>query len=64
MIVCHCRVVSDRQVKAAIDHGAEHVDDITHACGAGSDCGGCHQRLANLLRQARAEQPVLLRVAS
>jgi len=64
MIVCHCRVVSDRQVQAAIDHGAEHVEQVTAACGAGSDCGGCHQRLENLLRNARRERPVLLRVAS
>lgn len=64
MIVCHCRAVSDRQVTAAIDHGAAHVEGITAACGAGSDCGGCHPRLEHLLHTAGVERPVLLRVAS
>ena len=61
MIVCHCRVVSDRQVDAAIEHGAEDIPAIAEACGAGSDCGGCHQRLERLLA---AERRVLLRTAS
>jgi len=64
MIVCHCRVVSDRQVRAAIEHGAEHIEQITAACGAGSDCGGCHQRLEKMLDTACRERPVLLRAAS
>ena len=64
MIVCHCRVVSDRQVRAAIEHGVDDLEGIAEACGAGSDCGGCHPRLEHLLRTGRSERPVLLRVAS
>ncbi len=51
MLVCHCRVVNDRAVKRAIEHGAETVDEIGAACGAGTCCGGCHPELERLLSE-------------
>lgn len=49
MIVCHCHAVSDREVVAAAESGAREVTDVADACGAGSDCHGCHDRIASLL---------------
>jgi bacterioferritin-associated ferredoxin len=49
MYVCHCGAVNDRTVRAAADAGALTVDDLTRACGAGGDCGGCHATLEELL---------------
>jgi bacterioferritin-associated ferredoxin len=49
MIVCHCRAVSDREVVAAAESGAREFDDVAAACGAGSECRGCHDRIASLL---------------
>ena len=49
MYVCHCRAVNDRTVRAAADAGAVTVDDLMRACGAGTDCGGCHGVLEELL---------------
>jgi bacterioferritin-associated ferredoxin len=49
MVVCHCRAVSDRVVKAAVAAGDRTVDDLAVSCGAGTDCGGCHRALAALL---------------
>lgn len=41
MIVCHCRVVSDREIQDAVACGAAGVCDVARRCGAGSRCGGC-----------------------
>ena len=41
MIVCHCRRVSDRTIRAAIQAGACTEEAVTDACGAGGMCGGC-----------------------
>lgn len=49
MIVCHCRVVSDRHVRAAIDEGARDLCGVAAACGAGTGCGGCLPELRRIL---------------
>jgi bacterioferritin-associated ferredoxin len=49
MYVCVCRAVCDREVESVIDAGASTVDDVTKACGAGSDCGACHREIADRL---------------
>ena len=41
MIVCHCRVVTDRAVADAVRAGARSVGAACRATGAGQDCGGC-----------------------
>jgi bacterioferritin-associated ferredoxin len=41
MVVCHCRVVSDRRVLAELADGACTVEDVRERCGATSKCGGC-----------------------
>lgn len=62
MIVCHCHAVSDREVLAAADSGARDVDEVSAACKAGSDCHGCHDRIASLLDAV--ESRLLLQEAS
>ncbi|MFN2557795.1 MAG: bacterioferritin-associated ferredoxin [Nitriliruptorales bacterium] len=52
MYVCHCRVVTDREVREAIRCGARDVCAIAELCGAGSRCGGCLPALRNLLAEA------------
>jgi bacterioferritin-associated ferredoxin len=52
VIVCHCRVVSDRTVRATIAAGAATVADVTAACGAASGCGGCAPTIEALLAEA------------
>lgn len=41
MIVCHCRAVSDRVLRDAIQRGHASVEALTQHTGAGSCCGGC-----------------------
>ncbi|MBW3665494.1 MAG: (2Fe-2S)-binding protein [Actinobacteria bacterium] len=51
MIVCHCRVVSDREVRDAIASGATEACALAEVCGVGSRCGGCLPELRRLLRE-------------
>jgi bacterioferritin-associated ferredoxin len=65
VILCHCNVVSDRQVRAAIDQGACDVDEVKAACAAGGDCGQCAPAIDELLDERwGSSTSVLLRVAS
>jgi bacterioferritin-associated ferredoxin len=50
MIVCHCRVVTDRDLRRAVEQGARSLDDISRACGrAGDLCGGCRPAITTVL---------------
>jgi bacterioferritin-associated ferredoxin len=55
MYVCHCRAVSDRVVRAAVEAGDRTIEELGRTCGAGTDCGGCHELLAELLEPAARE---------
>jgi assimilatory nitrate reductase electron transfer subunit len=50
--VCHCKVISDQTVRAAIASGALTVADITSRCKAGGGCGGCHGLLQAMIDAA------------
>lgn len=41
MIVCQCKVVTDRELDAAVAAGARTVAAACKATGAGQDCGTC-----------------------
>lgn len=41
MIFCHCAVVGDRDVAAAVEAGARTVAQVCKATGAGQQCGSC-----------------------
>jgi bacterioferritin-associated ferredoxin len=56
MLVCHCKGVSDRDVRRAIAAGACSPREIARTCGAGSVCGGCRPLLDELL-DAEAPAP-------
>ena len=58
MIVCHCRVVTDRAVAAAVDGGARSLASVCRTTGAGQDCGSCVFSLKRLVCEHGA--PVVL----
>jgi bacterioferritin-associated ferredoxin len=62
VIVCHCRVVSDRQITAAVQAGARDVEDVTAACQAGAECFGCHDRICEIV-ETLADLPALRRAS-
>jgi bacterioferritin-associated ferredoxin len=41
VIVCHCRVVTDRQVADVVRGGAASLSSVCRSTGAGQDCGSC-----------------------
>ena len=49
MIVCHCAVVTDRDVVDAWDSGARSLGRACRATGAGADCGTCVFSLKRVL---------------
>ena len=53
MIVCLCRVVTDRAVRDAIDSGAQTAEEVGHRCGAGTGCGACKGVVEEILEQSR-----------
>lgn len=49
MIVCHCKAVSDRAIRAAIRSGASSCQQVGRACEAGRCCGGCQPVIRELI---------------
>ncbi len=51
MYVCHCRGVTDRDIRSAIESGATNLSELARRCAAGSGCGGCCPVLRTLLAE-------------
>lgn len=52
MYVCHCKAVTDRDIRSAILAGARDVDQVEAATGAMSTCGSCEATVCALLAAA------------
>jgi bacterioferritin-associated ferredoxin len=52
MWVCHCRAVTDGEVREVIAEGAVDEVEIGMLCGAGTGCGSCHSELRRLCDEA------------
>jgi bacterioferritin-associated ferredoxin len=59
MFVCHCRAVTDGEIREAIQAGACDLDEVGRSCGAGITCGGCCPLIQELLAEhaTRAGRP-------
>ena len=53
MIVCICKGLSDNAIHGVIREGAETVEEIGDACGAGTDCGTCQGSLEELISEVQ-----------
>lgn len=49
MVVCHCRAVSERSIRQAVEGGAADVESVGRRCGAGTGCGGCRPTIEMIL---------------
>jgi bacterioferritin-associated ferredoxin len=63
MYVCICSRVRECELRAAIRAGARTEEAVSDACGAGTGCGTCLDRIGDLLvdegpRLAHADTPV------
>jgi bacterioferritin-associated ferredoxin len=54
MFVCICARVRECEVRTAIHCGARTEEAVGDACGAGTGCGSCHDRIQDMLLE---EQP-------
>jgi bacterioferritin-associated ferredoxin len=52
MYVCHCNVVTDRDVLESVANGATCVRDVARQTGAGRVCGGCISVIRELVCQS------------
>ena len=64
VIVCHCRVVTDRAVADAVRAGARSLGSVCRTTGAGQDCGSCVFAVRRVLCEHQGTQPVLTEVDS
>jgi bacterioferritin-associated ferredoxin len=55
MIVCVCKAVSDRHIRAAVREGATRLQEVSRRTGLGTCCGKClpeaRQAMAGCLAQ-------------
>lgn len=49
VIVCHCAVVRDHEIRTEVRLGADTVEAVGARCGAGTVCGGCHEAVAETI---------------
>ena len=54
MYACICHAVSERELATVITAGARTQEDVSRACGAGSGCGSCIERICDRLAAARS----------
>jgi bacterioferritin-associated ferredoxin len=59
VIVCHCHVVNDGKVAAAIEAGARTLAGVCRSTGAGKNCGACVFSLKRLLCEHGNPLPAL-----
>jgi bacterioferritin-associated ferredoxin len=52
VLVCHCRAVSEREIRLAVESGASTSEDVARTCGAGGDCGGCRPSVLRVIEEA------------
>ncbi|TQS41551.1 (2Fe-2S)-binding protein [Cryptosporangium phraense] len=50
MYVCICTRVRESEIRTAISAGACDEFDVADACGAGTGCGSCVERIRGLLQ--------------
>ncbi len=52
MLVCHCRGITDRQIRRLVRDGACSARDVARATGAGLRCGGCRSNVKQVVDEA------------
>lgn len=60
MYVCVCARVRECEVHAAILGGARSEPAVAEACGAGTGCGSCVDRIRRMVESATAPGPATL----
>lgn len=63
VIVCHCMVVRDHEIRSEVRLGADTVELVSERCGASTRCGNCETAVAEVVidETARADGAVTAR---
>ncbi len=64
MYVCICARVRECEVRQAIDDGARCEESVGDACGAGTGCGTCLERIVDLIEELRPAKVGVVAVAA
>jgi bacterioferritin-associated ferredoxin len=64
MYVCICARVRECEVRQAISGGARCEESVGDACGAGTGCGTCLDRIGDLIEETRAQESDTMAVAA
>ncbi|WP_207000609.1 (2Fe-2S)-binding protein [Trinickia mobilis] len=52
MIVCVCKSVSDRKIRAAIAEGVDTFDELQFELGVATCCGKCEESVRDVMAQS------------
>ena len=52
MFVCICARVRESEIREVVRAGAQTEDSVGDACGAGTGCGTCLDRIAEILESS------------
>ena len=50
MIVCHCKSVSDKDIKKLLNNGCKTFKDVQKKCCAGTDCKICCSLIKEIIK--------------
>ncbi len=56
MLVCHCRGITDRQIRRLVRDGASSTREVARATGAGMRGGGCSSNVTQVVADAREQE--------
>jgi bacterioferritin-associated ferredoxin len=59
MYVCICARVRECEVRTAIRSGARCEESVGDACGAGTGCGSCLDRICDLIDEENSPDTLL-----
>jgi bacterioferritin-associated ferredoxin len=62
MFVCVCARVRESEVRTVIRCGARSEESVGDACGAGTGCGTCLERICDLIDEESTADSVLVAV--
>ncbi|WP_233882125.1 (2Fe-2S)-binding protein [Paraburkholderia flagellata] len=52
MIVCVCKSVSDRTIRASIEEGMDSFDELQFELGVATCCGKCEESVRDVMAQS------------
>ena len=56
MYVCVCNVVTDSDIRNAVDGGARNLKQLRQVTGCGTACGSCKEMTLDILQESLAKK--------